>query len=222
VATVDDLKKRAREALADAVVALTQAGVRDAARAKFYGGSALDWTRLGFVDRRAALVGVLRQFLAARDKSRAVGMEVALPIEGATVCFRSDAIPAAMTIAAAREMVGQPFLTDHAIIPELSRAKATGPVHLIACHKTVTEAQALRLLGFPDATIVSAPFGVYVADDVQKIQVVLLANCRDETTTRHTTQRFFEWLEQTGEAKRMALRAKSRTKIIEVIAKELT
>jgi ABC-type dipeptide/oligopeptide/nickel transport system ATPase component len=58
-----------------------------------------------------------------------------------------------------------------------------GESGLIACHKTVTEAQALRLLGFPDATVVSAPFGVYVADDVQKIQMILIANCRDETTT---------------------------------------
>jgi len=93
-------------------------------------------------------------------------------------------------------------------------------VHLIASHKTATEAQAVRLLGFPDATVVSAPFGVYVADDVQKIQMILIANCRDETTTRHGVQRFFDWLEQTGEDDRLAQRAQSRTNIIKAISAE--
>jgi hypothetical protein len=117
-------------------------------------------------------------------------------------------------------MVGQPFLRDYEAFPVLSVQKAAGPVHLIACHKTVTEAQAVRLLGFPDATVVSAPFGVYLADDVQKIQIVLIANCRDETTTLHGVQRFFDWLEQTGEADRLAHRAQSRTNIIKAISAE--
>jgi hypothetical protein len=117
-------------------------------------------------------------------------------------------------------MVGQPFLRDHEAFPVLSAQKAAGPVHLIACHKTATEAQAVRLLGFPDATVVAAPYGVYVADDVQKIQMILIANCRDETTTRHGVQRFFDWLEQTGEADRLAQRAQSRTNIIKAISAE--
>lgn len=54
-----------------------------------------------------------------------------------------------------------------------------------------------RLLGFPDAEFVSAPFGVFVADNVQKVQLAFLKDCRDETTTRHNVQRFFEWLERT-------------------------
>jgi hypothetical protein len=64
-------------------------------------------------------------------------------------------------------------------------------VHVIACHKGVTENQAVGLLGFPDATIVTPAFGVYVADNVQKIQLILLANCRDESSTRYAVQRFF-------------------------------
>ena len=71
-----------------------------------------------------------------------------------------------------------------------------GPVHLIACHKTVTESQAIRQLGFPDAIVVSAPFGIYVADDVQKIQMVFIANCRDESTTQAHVQRFLQWLDE--------------------------
>ena len=53
--------------------------------------------------------------------------------------------------------------------------------------------------GFPDATVVSAPFGVFVADNIQKVQFAFIVNCRDEANTRHGVQRFFEWLAQTGE-----------------------
>jgi hypothetical protein len=61
--------------------------------------------------------------------------------------------------------------------------KRSGPVHLIGCHKTATETQATRLLGFPDATVVSTPFGVYVADNLQKVQLAFIGNCRDEANT---------------------------------------
>lgn len=69
--------------------------------------------------------------------------------------------------------------------------------------------------------MVSGSFGIYVADDVQKVQFVFLKNCRDETNLRHAQQRFFEWLEQTGEADLLAKRAASRLKIIKAIANEL-
>ncbi len=39
--------------------------------------------------------------------------------------------------------------------------------------------------------------------------------------TRHAIQRFFEWLQQTGEAALVARRAVSRTRIVKVMAKEL-
>jgi hypothetical protein len=102
-----------------------------------------------------------------------------------------------------------------------SLASAHGPLHLIACHRGATETQATTLLGFPDATVVSGPFGVFVADDVQKVQFAFLANCRDDTQTRHASQRFFEWLQQTGEAALVARRAVSRARIVKVVAKEM-
>jgi len=68
--------------------------------------------------------------------------------------------------------------------PWLAATAHGGPVHLIACHKSVTEAQARTMLGFPNATVVSAPFGIYVVDPVQSIQLILVAQCRDETSTR--------------------------------------
>jgi hypothetical protein len=126
-----------------------------------------------------------------------------------------------LAVAAAKEKVGQPFLEDHLYADTLISSKCGGPLHIIACHHTATETQARKLLGFPDATVVSAPFGVFVADNVQKIQFVFIVNCRDESTTRHGIQRFFEWLEQTGEDVLIAKRAKSRASIVKAIAKEI-
>jgi hypothetical protein len=66
---------------------------------------------------------------------------------------------------------------------------------------------------------VTPAFGVYVADNVLKIiQLILLANCRDESSTRYAVQRFFDWLVRSGEAKFLAERAKGRKAIIAVIA----
>ena len=74
------------------------------------------------------------------------------------------------------------------------------------------------MLGFPDATVVTPTFGVYVADSVQMIQLVFLANCRDRTSTRHAVQRFFDWIERSGESDYLVERAKSRKKIVKAIA----
>lgn len=220
VKTVPELKARIKDALHDAIITLTQRGVRESSKGKFHSGEALDWSRLDFSGRRREMIHVVREALKSRPNAVDIDLAVSVPISGDPVFFVPDAVPAAFTVAAAREMVGQPFLRDHETYKDLSAKKATGPVHLIACQKGATEAQALRLLGFPDATVVTAPFGVYVADDIQKIQMVLVANCRDPTTTRHGVQRVFEWLEQTGEGVRLALRAASRTKIIKTIADE--
>lgn len=220
IATVPELKVRVREALHEAIITLTQRGVRESSEGKFHSGEALDWSRLDFAGRQREMIRVIHETLKARPGAIDISSAVSLPIFGVSVFFMPTAIPAALTVSSAREMVGQPFLRDHEAHTKLSAKKAKGPVHLIACHKGVTEAQALRLLGFPDATVVAAPFGVYVADDVQKIQMILVANCRDETTTRYGVQRAFEWLEQTGEGARLAKRATSRTKIIETIAHE--
>lgn len=220
VATLAELKSRVREALNDALIALCQRGVTEAGRGKFYSGAALDWSRLDFAGRRAAMEGALRA--ALKDRAKAVEVEggVSALVGRTNVLFLPAAIPAALTIPSARELIGQPFLFDHRLASVLKAGKLVGPAHMIACHKSVTESQALRILGFPDATVVSAPFGVYVADEVQKIQMVLLANCRDATTTRHGVQRFFEWLEQTGEFELLATRALSRARIVSVVASE--
>lgn len=214
--------KAARQAAVAALLVLARAGVGVATTGSFFAGEALEWTRLDFRQRRVTTTAAVVNFLCERFGSKATrfnGTTVVLPLAKASVAFVCDCIPATLTTAAAREMVGQPFLRDHELCADLP-PEAAGPVHLMACQKGVTETQALRQLGFPDAIAVAAPFGVYVADDVQKIQMVFIANCRDETTTRHHVQRFLQWLEEQSEDRLLARRAASRRRIADLIARE--
>ncbi len=159
--------------------------------------------------------------LAGMDKSGDGGSIdsnlITRAILGRMLLFVVSAIPDAMSVPAARELVGQPHLLDHTLRGELTELQG-GPIHLIACHKNVTESQAIRMLGFPNATVVSAPFGVYVVDPVQSIQLVLIAQCRDETTTRHGVQRFLEWLDESEQAAELVRHAAKRKVVVEALA----
>jgi hypothetical protein len=206
ITTVDTLMTRVREATHDALISLTQQG-----------GQALDWSRMDFRQRKVAMEAVLAAAIGGRRDAETIAAGVVVPLSGRKVLFIAHAVPAALSVAAARELVGQPFLRDHECAASLA-ARVGGPVHVIACHRSATEGQATKLLGFPDATVVSAPFGIYVADNVQKVQFAFLANCRDEDGTRHVAQRFFEWLRQTGEEERLSARAAARARIVRAIA----
>ncbi|MDH1500350.1 DUF4062 domain-containing protein [Comamonas terrigena] len=219
VKTVSDAKKRVFEALSDVVISLTQRGVQAAASTRFDVGAALDWARLDFRQRKTAMETTLRTAVSGIKGAKVVDGGVVVSLAGKPVAMVVHAIPASFSVAAARELVGRPFLEDHLRVNLL--ASAHGPLHLIACHRGATETQATSLLGFPDATVVSGSFGVFVADDVQKVQFAFLANCRDDSQTRHASQRFFEWLQQTGEAELVVRRAVSRARIVKVVAKEV-
>ncbi len=220
VNTKDDLIKRVKEAIHDAVIGLVHAGVRDAAKGKFHSGAALDWTRMDYASREREMLRVLREAILSRSGAKEEDGDVLIKFDYREVLLKLHAIPASLSVAAARERVGQPFLRDHESASIL-KGKRGGPVHIIACHKTATETQAAKLLGFPDATLVSAPYGVFVADPIQKVQFAFITNCRDESNTRHGLDRFMEWLEQTGEAKLLANRAQARARIVNVIAQEV-
>lgn len=165
------------------------------------------------------MIHVLSESMLKRRGSRSDGNHIMVRLGATDIMVVPDAIPAALSVGPARELVGQPFLRDHELSSILKKGQG-GPLHVIACHKTATETQATKLLGFPDATVVAAPFGIFVADSIQKVQFAFVVNCRDETTTRHGVQRFFEWLTQTGETKLVAQRARARARIVAAIAKE--
>jgi hypothetical protein len=186
-------------------------------------GPALDWNRLDLAARRDAMRIALARQLQAEEFGLIKGREqlhlVRLP-DGQSVAARLDAIAAALTVAVARESVGQPFLRDHIQASTLKENDIPGVVHLIACHRGISESQAVRILGTPDAISVSSDFGVYIADHVQKIQLVFLAQCSDETSTALAVRLFREWLIQSGEGLRIVERSRSRRRIILAIANE--
>jgi len=218
---VGQLKKRTKEALHDALINLCHQGVREASKGRFHNGQALEWTRMDFINRQKAMQNVLYDAICQRPTSvKDSSNHLFVIISDIEILLMLHAIPDALSIGATKEMVGQPFLHDHEMATILNE-KRYGPVHVIACHKNATESQATKLLGFPDAMVVRAPFGIYVADNIQKMQFAFIVNCRDEANTRHGVQRFFEWLEQTGEDVLMAKRAQSRARIVKAIAAEV-
>ena len=218
VNTIEELKQRARQALLDATVALAQVGVRETSRGKYYSGEALNWQRLDLSAREAKMKEVLSRVLMGRARSRSGDAdEVILRIADHDLLIVMHGMPGPASAGPAKEMVGQPHLSDFRRAARLTKAVG-GPVHLIVCQRTFTETQATRTLGFADATFVSAPFGLYVADEVNMVQLAFVANCRDETNTRYGVQRFLEWLDQTGEGVRLVERADSRANIVRAIA----
>lgn len=222
VTSGEEAIEQAQQVAVAALLDLARAGVGVGSKGSYYAGEALAWSRLDYHQRRKITTQTIIEFLSERAHKKTTAVDentVIFPMAGQAVAFVCDCIPASMSTAAARELVGQPFLNDYEICARLRRNIA-GPVHLIACQKGVTESQALRQLGFPDAVVVTAPFGVYVADDIQKIQMVFIANCRDETSTRHHVQRFLHWLVRQGEDRLLAQRARSRRRIGNLMAKE--
>jgi hypothetical protein len=209
------------QTLAEAVADLTRGGTTLLRKESYSLGEALDWSRLGYAERKATMEAACIAALTDHAPGAPAPIDsrhATLPVAGTGVLFCVHAIPAATSLAAAREMVGKPFLADHLHLR--AAPKAHGPVHLIACHRTATEKQAIDLLGFPDATVVSTSFGIYLVDPVQRIQLVMLANCRDQATTRYAVQRLFDWLERSGQDDALAAHARARGRIVRAIQKE--
>jgi len=213
--TGPELEAAVLQSVLDGLRNLALLGMRETRRGQAWVGPALAWSRLDFAARRAAMRDVMASALANRGYQPG-DTTVFTEIDGQDVLAVCDAIPAALTVAPARELVGQPFLRDHLHAARLQGIG--GPVHFIACHKGVTEAQAIRQLGYPDVTVVTPPFGVYVADEVQKIQMVFLKDCRDATTTRSRVDEAREWLDRAQEAPELRRRAQERASIVRAIA----
>jgi hypothetical protein len=210
------LESEIRRKVVEATVKMAQLGAREANRGRGYLGPALTWNRQNYAQRQASMIAATKAALMPRGADKQSDSCAAV-VGGAQIFFRLGAVPDSMSVAAAREMVGQPHLADHTALQSMAKCEG-GPVHVIACHKGVTSAQAQRMLGFPNATVVNAPFGIYVVDPVQAIQLVLIANCSDETETRHGVQRFLAWLPQAEQADALVSFAKKRKKLVDLLA----
>lgn len=221
--TVEGAIAESKKALKAAVVKMVERGVRDSRRERFDVGDALDWTLMSYQGRKVAMERAVVSTLVSLG-----GKTVKLPgpdekegtingIGDTPLLVVPHGVPAAMSESTARVMVGQPFLRDHEYSQLMEKNKAVGPVHFIACNRGVTEAQARRQLGFPDATILSTSFGVYVADNIQKIQILFLKNCRDRRCVQEALRKALDWLRESGEGVRLGERAAARSQIVAVI-----
>jgi hypothetical protein len=219
--TGEEVLQKAWNEVQQAIVELVQIGSGSFRLSQASTGQALDWKRLSYVDRKRAMEEAMMDSLSGQDAAIKLPSGVAVKIKGAEIFLRPHASPASLSESTAREMVGQPFLADHTLHTELKKAKAVGPIHLVACPKAVTETQALKMLGFPDATIVSDSFGIHIADNIQKIQIALLKECVSGTAIRRQLAEWFEFLRRTGEDRFVLSRAQSRFQIIEAVAKEI-
>lgn len=205
--------------IAKATIMLTQRGTKDARRGSGYLGPALEWNRLGYVERSNQMIAAARSSIAMTKPRKAeTGDRTCVrTVSDKQVLFVLGAVPDAMSVPAAREMVGQPHLQDHLLAKRLASVDG-GPIHLIACHKAATGSQSQKMLGFPNATVVAAPFGIYLFDPVQAIQLVLISGCGDEIATRHGIQKFLEWLDQSDQRELLVRGALKRKAIATALA----
>jgi len=211
------LEQAIRKAIVSRTIDLAQKGASEAGRGRGYIGPALDWKRLPYPDRRDRMIASALAGLGAKAGSD--GRSCTANIDGQAILFRIGAVPDSLSIAAAREMVGQPHLGDDACSAALNKCFG-GPVHVVACHRGATEARAQRMLGFPNATVVAAPFGIYVVDPVQAVQLVLIGNCVDDNATRLGVQRFLDWLPQSGQRPILVRVAKKRKEVVTLLARQ--
>lgn len=222
VSNGEQIIARVEQALREVVPDMVHLGLREAKKGKFAFGESLDWSKLDFSERSKRICKIISDSLSKSLKGKVEESSVIGQLGTVQITFKCHGVPGSMSEPAAREYVGQPFVRDHEYFKDkLEKPPIAGPIHIIGCHRNVTETQASKLLGLADATIISPSFGVFLVDPVSKIQIVLIGNCRDETSTRDGVQRFLDWLEQTGEKQLVVQRAKSRAKILKVIASEM-
>jgi len=219
VKTIKTLKTEIKKTLNDAVINLMQKGVREASRNKGNHGEALLWKNMNYDRRTKAIKKSIQEAIDINGIGIEEDKNLYLIFEEKKVLVVVHAIPDTLSIASAREKVGQPFLDDFTK-NKLLHDDIIGPIHIIGCHKSVSETQTRNILGFPDATILKDSFGIYVADNIQKIQMVFIEKCSDSYSVGYGVQNFLEWLERTSEVGNLIQRAESRKKIISVVAEE--
>ena len=83
----------------------------------------------------------------------------------------------------------------------------------------MTEAQAARQLGFPDAMILPTDFGIYVADAVQRIQIIFLTQCINTSAVNSAVQNLLDWLRSSAEGDLLVRRAEERAQIVRLLSR---
>ena len=184
-------------------------------------GPALDWSRMSYDQRKSAIEKAGCDYFTARG-ARGKGGSLVWSWGGEHILVLIHGIPASFGIAEARERVGRPYLNDHAFLLAKGMDDVVGPLHVILCHKGVTESQVISFMGHPDLFIVRLAGGFLVADRISFIQALFLTNAIDDDAVRAGLQSMFDWIEsQAQEVGNIVARAHSRAAILRTMAGEI-
>lgn len=168
-------------------------------------GEGLQWSKLNYRFRQEAIKHYMQKsinkFLLESDFTK---------LNKACIMH---AVPDAMSVIEARELVGRPFLKDLEHIPKIDK----GPIHFVGVYKNTTESQLRDIIGHQDVAIIQETFGFYVWDLVNHIQIVYITNCKDPEVTTLRVQEFFIWLRLHKETDYVIDRAVRRFKILKII-----
>jgi hypothetical protein len=210
------------DAVGDALHALALAGVGSSRRGRHSQGAALDWRRLTFAGRKAAMEEAVVAALVAATGGQghrepgANRPAVHVELGGQRVLMVAHGAPEGLSLAASRELVGQLHRHDHLLAGALGGS--IGPVHVLACPAGVTANQMRSLMGASELVLATTPAGVWAADTVSRAQVLAVRDCIDAATTGLQVDEALAWLRQSGEDAELAARAHRRRAIIEQVA----
>jgi hypothetical protein len=216
--TDEGIVTAAAEAVSAATNELALHGIVAARRGSRSLGSALDWRRLGFRDRKAAMEqAVLEELAVLGYQVNRATRTARVALSGAQVLLVVAAAPEGLALAASRELVGQPQRDDHLLAPSLADG-IVGPVHIIAVPARATTAQARALMGAADVITATFPAGIWIADPMGRAQALVVTDCADRQSTRQQLDGALEWLARSGESDLLIHRARRRAAIVSAMA----
>jgi hypothetical protein len=212
----NELKEIVKITVKDATLNLFKKGVKLSKKAQNL-GTILEWKKFNYDTRSKKIKEALKTKFEILKKDLDL---VYYEDNKKKVLCKIHAIPDSLSVSAAKERVGQPFLNDIYDNKELQNCDG-GIVHFIGCYKNITETQVRKIMGFPDVILIKDEFGIYVADKIYKIQMVFLEKCIDESNTIKQIENFFDWLNRSGELEEFMKRANDRREIILKISEKM-
>ena len=167
-------------------------------------GETLDWSKLNYPERHASL------------KAQSKALFDTLPAFD-NVIKAYYAIPDHMSVADARNMIGRPFIYEHNFLDK--DPGTSGVIHFVAVYGNATEIQVKNLVGYPDLTVIKAPFGFYLWEKNIHIQMFFLKACINPDTLKSRLTEVIIWLARSREQVKILKRAEARYSILEAINK---
>lgn len=216
--TTEKIVLAATEHVFAATVMLAKDATKKSLSKTHSSGQALEWSRLDYHDRTIRLLDAAERNIHNLPNAKPVQVSARRLVKQGGILYECHAVPDRLTVAQARGMLGRPFLQDHQLSKILG-SKLAGPIHLVACYRSITETQAKSILGLDDLIVVQDRFGIYVVDRLHKIQLVFLTNCRDEYLIDSAFRSFWDWLNTESEGELLIHRARQRTDIVKLLSK---